>query len=90
MGLSDDAKMGEDLTTECVPENGRVNLYSSYTSASPYSAVRANVVSSIKSRHKLLQFLAKISRPLSLAASELGASAECILCGWRHLLQGAT
>lgn len=45
MGLSDDAKMGEDLTTECVPENGRVNLYSSYTSASPYSAVRANVVS---------------------------------------------
>lgn len=45
MGLSDDAKMGEDLTTECVPENGRVNLYSSYTSANPYSAVRANVVS---------------------------------------------
>ncbi|EDW61852.1 putative ferric-chelate reductase 1 homolog isoform X2 [Drosophila virilis] len=42
-GLSDDAKMGEDLTTECVPENGRVNLYSSYTSASPFSAVRANV-----------------------------------------------
>lgn len=47
MGLSDDAKMGEDLTTECVPENGRVNLYSSYTSANPYSAVRANVVSGI-------------------------------------------
>lgn len=44
LGLSDDAKMGEDLTTECVPENGRINLYSSYTSANPYSAVRANVV----------------------------------------------
>ncbi|ALC41304.1 CG8399 [Drosophila busckii] len=43
LGLSDDAKMGEDLTTECVPENGRVNLYSSYTSASPYGANRANV-----------------------------------------------
>ncbi|XP_033155205.1 putative ferric-chelate reductase 1 homolog isoform X1 [Drosophila mauritiana] len=43
VGLSDDAKMGDDLTTECVPENGRVNLYSSLTSASPYSAVRSNV-----------------------------------------------
>ncbi|XP_043645679.1 putative ferric-chelate reductase 1 homolog isoform X2 [Drosophila teissieri] len=35
--------MGDDLTTECVPENGRVNLYSSLTSASPYSAVRSSV-----------------------------------------------
>ncbi|KAH8261530.1 hypothetical protein KR044_010632, partial [Drosophila immigrans] len=43
LGLSDDDKMGEDLTTECVPENGRVNLYSSYTSAKPYSAVRGSV-----------------------------------------------
>ncbi|XP_032590447.1 putative ferric-chelate reductase 1 homolog isoform X3 [Drosophila grimshawi] len=43
VGLSDDAKMGEDLSTECVPENGRVNVYTSYTSASPYSANRANV-----------------------------------------------
>ncbi|XP_030240233.1 putative ferric-chelate reductase 1 homolog isoform X3 [Drosophila navojoa] len=43
LGLSDDGKMGEDLTTECVPENGRINLYSSYTSANPYSAVRVNV-----------------------------------------------
>ncbi|XP_043645680.1 putative ferric-chelate reductase 1 homolog isoform X3 [Drosophila teissieri] len=43
VGLSDDAKMGDDLTTECVPENGRVNLYSSLTSASPYSAVRSSV-----------------------------------------------
>jgi len=45
VGLSDDAKMGDDLTTECVPENGRVNLYSSLTSASPYAAVRSSVVS---------------------------------------------
>ncbi|XP_016968221.1 putative ferric-chelate reductase 1 homolog isoform X2 [Drosophila biarmipes] len=43
VGLSDDAKMGDDLTTECVPENGRVSLYSSLTSASPYSAVRSSV-----------------------------------------------
>ncbi|XP_017078932.1 putative ferric-chelate reductase 1 homolog isoform X2 [Drosophila eugracilis] len=43
VGLSDDAKMGDDLTTECVPENGRVNLYSSLTSASPYAAVRSSV-----------------------------------------------
>ncbi|XP_017120314.1 putative ferric-chelate reductase 1 homolog isoform X1 [Drosophila elegans] len=43
VGLSDDAKMGDDLTTECVPENGRVNLYSSLTSASPYAAVRSKV-----------------------------------------------
>ncbi|KAL7737614.1 hypothetical protein ACLKA6_007724 [Drosophila palustris] len=43
MGLSDDARMGDDLTTECVPENGRVNLYSSYTSNSPYAAIRGSV-----------------------------------------------
>ncbi|XP_020814503.1 putative ferric-chelate reductase 1 homolog isoform X1 [Drosophila serrata] len=43
VGLSEDAKMGEDLTTECVPENGRVNLYSSYTSATPYAAMRSVV-----------------------------------------------
>ncbi|XP_068143494.1 putative ferric-chelate reductase 1 homolog isoform X3 [Drosophila tropicalis] len=44
MGLSDDAKMGEDLVIECVPENGRVSLYSSYTSNSPYAAIRSNVL----------------------------------------------
>ncbi|XP_046868903.1 putative ferric-chelate reductase 1 homolog isoform X2 [Drosophila willistoni] len=43
MGLSDDAKMGGDLVIECVPENGRVSLYSSYTSSSPYAAIRSNV-----------------------------------------------
>ncbi|KAH8337747.1 hypothetical protein KR067_001096 [Drosophila pandora] len=43
VGLSDDERMGDDLTTECVPENGRVNLYSSLTSASPYAAVRSSV-----------------------------------------------
>ncbi|XP_034476128.1 putative ferric-chelate reductase 1 homolog isoform X2 [Drosophila innubila] len=43
VGLSDDARMGDDLTTECVPENGRVNLYSSYTSNNPYAAIRGSV-----------------------------------------------
>ncbi|XP_036332126.1 putative ferric-chelate reductase 1 homolog [Rhagoletis pomonella] len=44
LGLSEDAKMGEDLVTECVPQNGRVNLYSSYTSGAPnYGSSRANV-----------------------------------------------
>ncbi|XP_022223254.2 putative ferric-chelate reductase 1 homolog isoform X2 [Drosophila obscura] len=43
VGLSEDAKMGEDLTSECVPENGRVTLYSSYTSATPYAAIRSSV-----------------------------------------------
>ncbi|XP_033253434.1 putative ferric-chelate reductase 1 homolog isoform X3 [Drosophila miranda] len=43
VGLSEDAKMGEDLTTECVPENGRVVMYSSLTSATPYAAVRTSV-----------------------------------------------
>ncbi|XP_070068701.1 putative ferric-chelate reductase 1 homolog isoform X2 [Drosophila takahashii] len=43
VGLSDDAKMGDDLSTECVPENGRVNLYSSLTSLAPYAAVRSSV-----------------------------------------------
>lgn len=46
VGLSDDARMGDDLTTECVPENGRVNMYSSYTSNNPYAAIRGSVVSS--------------------------------------------
>ncbi|XP_020717045.1 putative ferric-chelate reductase 1 homolog isoform X2 [Ceratitis capitata] len=44
LGLSEDAKMGDDLVTECVPQNGRVSLYSSYTSGAPnYAATRANV-----------------------------------------------
>uniref|UniRef100_A0A1A9WDX6 Ferric-chelate reductase 1 homolog n=1 Tax=Glossina brevipalpis TaxID=37001 RepID=A0A1A9WDX6_9MUSC len=34
-GLSEDTKMGEDLVTECIPQNGRISMYSSYTSAPP-------------------------------------------------------
>ncbi|XP_014093279.2 putative ferric-chelate reductase 1 homolog isoform X1 [Bactrocera oleae] len=44
LGLSEDAKMGDDLVTECVPQNGQVNVYSSYTSGAPnYASSRANV-----------------------------------------------
>ncbi|XP_030386072.1 putative ferric-chelate reductase 1 homolog isoform X2 [Scaptodrosophila lebanonensis] len=43
VGLSEDAKMGDDFTIECVPENGRVSMYSSYTSGSPYGVSRAGV-----------------------------------------------
>ncbi|KAL9919695.1 putative ferric-chelate reductase 1 homolog isoform 1-T3 [Glossina fuscipes fuscipes] len=46
LGLSDDDKMGDDLVTECVPQNGRVAMYSSYTSAPPngnYGAKRNGV-----------------------------------------------
>jgi DOMON domain len=45
LGFSHDAQMGEDSVIECVPENGRVNIYSSWTSVTPYSALRDNVVS---------------------------------------------
>jgi hypothetical protein len=37
--------MGGDSVIECVPENGRVNIYSSWTTAKPYTALRNNVVS---------------------------------------------
>ncbi|XP_011186308.1 putative ferric-chelate reductase 1 homolog isoform X2 [Zeugodacus cucurbitae] len=44
LGLSEDAKMGDDLVTECVPQNGKVNVYTSYTAGNPnYAANRANV-----------------------------------------------
>ncbi|XP_067633151.1 putative ferric-chelate reductase 1 homolog isoform X4 [Eurosta solidaginis] len=44
LGLSNDNKMGDDLVTECIPQNGKVNLYTSYTSGGPnYAAKRTNV-----------------------------------------------
>ncbi|XP_073846110.1 putative ferric-chelate reductase 1 homolog isoform X2 [Musca autumnalis] len=35
LGLSEDDKMGDDLVIECVPQNGKVSMYSSLTSAPP-------------------------------------------------------
>ncbi|XP_075165907.1 putative ferric-chelate reductase 1 homolog isoform X2 [Haematobia irritans] len=45
LGLSEDNKMGNDLTIECVPQNGKVSMFSSLTSAPPknYGANRADV-----------------------------------------------
>lgn len=46
LGLSEDDKMGDDLVIECVNQNGRVNMYSSYTSGAPnYGVTRIGVVS---------------------------------------------
>lgn len=37
--------MGDDLIIECVNENGRINMYSSYTSGPPnYGVTRLGVV----------------------------------------------
>ncbi|XP_055626075.1 putative ferric-chelate reductase 1 homolog isoform X2 [Toxorhynchites rutilus septentrionalis] len=43
VGLSNDAKMGDDSVIECVPEQGVVNAYTSWTSAGPYSASRQGI-----------------------------------------------
>ncbi|XP_059224933.1 putative ferric-chelate reductase 1 homolog isoform X2 [Stomoxys calcitrans] len=42
LGLSDDNKMGNDLTLECVPQNGKVSMFSSLTSAPPAGQYGAN------------------------------------------------
>lgn len=47
LGLSSDRKMGEDSVMECVPENGIVRAYTSYTSISPYSSSRSDISQSI-------------------------------------------
>ena len=43
-GLSSDAKMGEDSVIECVPEQGTVNAYASWTTVGPYGSTRLGVV----------------------------------------------
>lgn len=43
VGLSNDAKMGDDSVIECVPEQGTVNAYTSWTSASPYGVSRQGI-----------------------------------------------
>lgn len=46
LGLSEDNKMGDDLVIECIPENGKVVMHSSLTSAPPngYGVTRVGVV----------------------------------------------
>lgn len=43
VGLSNDAKMGDDSVVECVPEQGTVNAYASWTSAGPYGVSRQGI-----------------------------------------------
>lgn len=38
--LSMDDRMGEDAVMECVPENGVIRTYASWTTARPYNAIR--------------------------------------------------
>lgn len=43
VGLSNDARMGEDSAIECVPEQGTVNAYASWTFAGPYGVSRQGI-----------------------------------------------
>lgn len=44
LGLSDDDKMGGDSVIECVPENNRINAYTSYTTApTPFASGRDGI-----------------------------------------------
>ncbi|XP_049298973.1 putative ferric-chelate reductase 1 homolog isoform X2 [Anopheles funestus] len=47
LGLSDDAKMGDDSVIECVPEQGTVNTYASWTTVGPYGSTRLGVPQNI-------------------------------------------
>uniref|UniRef100_A0A182KFZ1 Domon domain of stromal cell-derived receptor 2 n=1 Tax=Anopheles christyi TaxID=43041 RepID=A0A182KFZ1_9DIPT len=46
-GLSEDAKMGDDSVIECVPEQGTVNTYASWTTVGPYASTRLGVPQNI-------------------------------------------
>lgn len=43
VGLSNDAKMGDDSVIECVPEQGTVNAYTSWTFSGPYGVSRKGI-----------------------------------------------
>lgn len=43
VGLSTDGKMGDDSVIECVPEQGTVNAYSSWTFSGPYGVSRQGI-----------------------------------------------
>lgn len=51
VGLSTDNRMGEDAVMECVPENGQIRAYASWTTPSPnLGVVRQGVVSVTRRR----------------------------------------
>lgn len=43
VGLSNDAKMGDDSVIECVPEQGTINAYASWTFSGPYGVTRQGI-----------------------------------------------
>lgn len=43
VGLSTDSKMGDDSVIECVPEQGTVNAYASWTFSGPYGVSRQGI-----------------------------------------------
>lgn len=46
VALSTDSSMGDDSVMECIPENGNIKAYTSWTSPGPnYGATRDGVVS---------------------------------------------
>lgn len=48
LGLSDDDRMGGDSVIECVPENDKINAYTSYTTApTPFSSRRDGIPQTI-------------------------------------------
>lgn len=78
LGLSDDDKMGDDAVIECVPEQGTVRAFTSWTSGPPnYGADRQVVVSKIISlvlcSHNLFTYSNKpFERPAAKDHSSAG------------------
>lgn len=48
VALSEDDKMGDDSVMECVPENGQIRAYASWTNPRPKLSVTRQGVVSIK------------------------------------------
>lgn len=66
LGLSEDTKMGDDSVMECVPENGVVEAYTSYTTIKPFASnrtgVNQNIIRLLESSYKDGSIYCKIER----------------------------
>lgn len=90
VALSMDDQMGDDSVMECVPEQGTVKAYTSWTTGMPnYGATRDQVVSemifSCRSPHIVIQYIVTI-----LVAPKYYQTARRIRGRWKHLLQTGT
>lgn len=57
VALSTDSSMGDDSVMECIPENGNIRAYTSWTAPGPnYGVTRDGVVSLIDIELHLLAF----------------------------------